>query len=81
MRTYLTVMFNSGGGRPSEVVSRLHMIGFKVTYGNYDFIYEWGREDVSMEDAIEFADRVHEVLKGLNVTFKLETQIAQVEEE
>jgi len=73
MKTYMKVMFNSEGARPSEIVSRLHMIGFRVTSGNYDFIYEWDK-NATVEDSLFLADKVHEVLRGLNVIFKLETQ-------
>lgn len=72
MRTYLTVMFSSDGDLPSEVVDRLQMIGFKPCTGNYDFVYEWGR-NATVEDSIDFADKVHGVLKGMGVLFKLET--------
>jgi hypothetical protein len=76
MKTYMKVSFNSEGARPSEIVSRLHMIGFRVTSGNYDFVYEWDRK-ASVEDALFLADKVHEVLRGMNVIFKLETQNVQ----
>ncbi|MEW5936240.1 MAG: hypothetical protein AB1665_00265 [Candidatus Thermoplasmatota archaeon] len=75
MKTYLTVMFNSDGGRPSEVAQRLYMMGFRPTHGNYDFVYDWGNTEVSVDEAVVFADRVHEALRGMNVHFKLETQI------
>jgi hypothetical protein len=75
MRTYLTVMFSSEGSLPSEIVDRLQMIGFKPCTGNYDFVYEWGK-NASVEDTIYFADKVHEVLSGMNVLFKLETDAA-----
>jgi len=72
MKTYLTVMFSTEGGLPSDVVDRLQMIGFKPCTGNYDFVYEWGR-NATIEDTIYFADKVHEVLKGMVVLFKMET--------
>jgi hypothetical protein len=72
MRTYLTVMFSSDGDLPSEVVDRLQMIGFKPCTGNYDFVYEWDR-NATVEDTIDFADKVHGVLKKMGVLFRLET--------
>lgn len=68
----MTVTFHSEGLKPSEVVERLHMLGFKPTYGPYDFEYEWGK-DASVKEAIWFADRIHETLKGCKVLFHLET--------
>ncbi|UCE74253.1 MAG: hypothetical protein JSV56_00735 [Methanomassiliicoccales archaeon] len=72
MKSYLTITFNSEGVKPSEVVERLHLLGFRPTYGPYDFIYEWGK-NASVKDAIWFSDRIHETLKGCNVLFHLET--------
>lgn len=72
MKSYLTVTFNSEGVKPSEVVERLHMLGFKPTYGPYDFEYEWGK-NAGVKEAIWFADRIHETLKGCQVLFHLET--------
>ena len=72
MKSYLSVSFHSEGMKPSEVVERLLMIGFKATTGNYDFCYEWD-EAASVKDAIWFADKIHSTLKGCNVSFKLET--------
>lgn len=73
MNTYLTVMFNSEGAKPSEVVDRLYALGFKPTTGNYDFIYEWDRK-ASIKEAIWFADKIQATLKGMNVIFKLESK-------
>ena len=75
MRTYLSVMFSTEGGRPSKIVERLQMIGFKPTTGNYDFVYEWDKS-ATVDDTIYFADKVHETLRGQNVRFKLETEHA-----
>ncbi len=72
MKTYLTVTFNSEGAKPSEIVDRLCMIGFRPTQGTYDFIYEWPKK-ATVKDAIWFGDKIHSVLKGYNVLFKLET--------
>lgn len=72
MRTYLTTMFNTKGARPSDVVERLQMIGFKPTTGNYDFVYEWDKS-ATIEDTIYFADKIHEVLKDMGVMFRMET--------
>lgn len=79
MRTYLTMMFNTEGGRPSDIVERLQMIGFKPTTGNYDFVYEWDK-NATIEDTIYFADKIHGTLKGLGVMFKLETEVVSESE-
>jgi hypothetical protein len=73
MMTYLTITFDTEGGRPSEVATRLQALGFRPVKGNYDFVYEWGGTAVSVEDALALADRVHETLRGLRVFFQIET--------
>ncbi|MCK4902110.1 MAG: hypothetical protein KAS76_02045 [Thermoplasmatales archaeon] len=73
MKTYLTIMFNSEGSKPSEVKDQLLNMGFKVTKGNYDFVYEWNEESTNVEDLVWFADKVHSALKKSNVYFTIET--------
>ncbi len=73
MKTYLTIMFNSEGSKPSEVKDQLLNMGFKVTKGNYDFVYEWNEESTNVEDLVWFADKVHSALKRSNVYFTIET--------
>lgn len=72
MKTYLTVMFNSEGARPSEVANVLYNLGFTAVQGNYDFEYDWGRS-ANVKDIIWFGDKIHSTLKGYKVLFKLET--------
>ena len=48
-------------------------MGFKATKGNYDFVFDWGKEKVDIEDLIFFADKVHVALKNGNVFFNIET--------
>ena len=73
MKTYLTIIFNSEGGSPSEVQNQLLNLGFKVTKGNYDFVYDWDKNSASKEELIWFADKIHAVLKKANVSFTIET--------
>jgi hypothetical protein len=73
MKTYLTIMFNSEGSTPSEVKEQLLNMGFKATKGNYDFVYEWDERNVSLEELVWFADKVHATLKESKVYFNIET--------
>lgn len=73
MKTYLHIMFNSEGASPSEVKTQLMNMGFKAARGNYDFEYDWGKEDANIEELIFFADKVHAALKRCNVSFTIET--------
>ena len=72
MKTYLKIMFNSEGASPSEVMERLQSLGFRPITGAYDMVYEWDN-GATVKDAIWFADKVHETLKGFKVLFELET--------
>ena len=72
MKTYIRLTFNSDGAKPSDIIDRLCMMGFKPTKGYQDLVYEWDR-NASVQDAIWFADKVHAVLEGLTVSYELET--------
>jgi hypothetical protein len=73
MKTYLKIMFFSEGATPSDVKNQLMNMGFKATKGNYDFVYDWGKENQDIEDLVFFADKVHASLKNSNVYFSIET--------
>jgi len=72
MKTWIKLMFNSDGAKPSDIIDRLCMLGFKPTHGHQDLVYEWDR-NATVQDAIWFADKVHSVLDGLSVFYELET--------
>jgi len=73
LKTYLQIMFNSEGARPSVVKNQLYNMGFKATKGNYDFVYDWGSENADLDKIVFFADNVHAALKNLDVMFNIET--------
>ena len=73
MKTYLTIIFNSEGNSPSEVKNQLLNLGFRVTKGNYDFVYEWDKESATKEELVWFADKIHTTLKKANILFTIET--------
>ncbi len=72
MKTYITIFFNSEGGRPSDVVDELVQLGFQPISGPYDMVYEWP-SNADVKDAINFADQIQMTLEGLGVFFKIET--------
>ena len=72
MKSYLVVWFSSEGGTPSEVHKRLTSMGFQAMQGAYDYVYDWGL-NASIDNILQIGDRVHLTLKGLDVTFKIET--------
>ena len=73
MKTYLKIMFNSEGALPSEIKDSLLNMGFKATKGNYDFVYDWGKEVADVDELVFFADKVLSSLKNCNVYFSIET--------
>ena len=73
MKTYIQVMFNSEGAAPSDIKNQLLNMGFKATKGNYDFVFDWGREKADIDELIFFADKVHAALKNCKVLFNIET--------
>lgn len=73
MKTYLKIMFNSEGALPSEIKDSLLNMGFRATKGNYDFVYDWGKEVAGVDELVFFADKVLSSLKNCNVYFSIET--------
>jgi hypothetical protein len=72
MQTFVKLVFSSEGAKPSDVVDRLCMLGFKPVQGHYDLVYEWDRT-ATVQDAIWFGDKIHAVLQGLDVLYEIET--------
>jgi hypothetical protein len=73
MKTYIQIMFNSEGASPSDIKNQLMNMGFKATKGNYDFVFDWGKEKAEINDLVFFADKVHTALKNCKVFFTIET--------
>ena len=76
--TYLSVTLNSEGSSPSEVTRRLTDIGWSPVYGAYDFKREWNGTDTNVvtddvTNLINYIDEVHNVLRGLNVSYQVYT--------
>ncbi len=71
MKTYLTITFNSEGSRPSQIKNQLMNLGFKAAKGSYDFVYEWDQKDVSIDELVWFADKIHAALKKHNILFSI----------
>ena len=72
MKTYLVVWFSSEGKPVTEVTDRLMSMGFRPISGNYDYVYDCGKE-ATTDDALTIGESVQETLRGCGVTFKLES--------
>lgn len=73
MKTYLKIMFFSEGASPSQIKNVLLNMGFRATKGNYDFVYDWGKDYNHIDELVFFADKVHAALRDCNVYFSIET--------
>lgn len=72
MKTYIKLVFNSEGVKPSEVMDILYGLGFEPQQGEYDMVYKWD-DSATIKDTIRFADKIHATLQGLDVSYSLES--------
>lgn len=73
VKTYLTIWFSSEGSGPVDIVERLRSLGFEPLKGYHDHVYDWKRS-VDLGDILQFTDKIHHTLKGLEVLYKIETE-------
>ncbi len=71
-KTFLLLQLDSEGAPYSEVASVLEDLGFRPETEGYDFVYEWSHP-VSIRETLEFADRIQTALRGLKVSFRIES--------
>jgi hypothetical protein len=71
-KTFLLLQLDSEGATYSEVAETLEDMGFRAETEGYDFVYDWGR-DVTVQESLDFADRVQLSLKGKKVCFRVES--------
>lgn len=71
-KTFLLLQLDSEGAPYSEVAEVLEDLGFRAETEGYDFAYDWGRP-ASVMEALEFADRIQEALRGKRVKFRIES--------
>ncbi|HUZ80441.1 MAG TPA: hypothetical protein VMV28_07500 [Thermoplasmata archaeon] len=71
-RTFLLLALDSEGAPYSEVADILQDMGFQRGASGYDFVYDWGR-DVTIQESLEFADRIQASLRGKRVGFRVES--------
>lgn len=71
-RTFLLLALDSEGAPYSEIADLLRDMGFQRGASGYDFVYDWGRE-VTIQESLEFADRVQATLRGKRVGFRVES--------
>ncbi len=72
MRTYVRMTFHSEGADPTKVVEAMRALGFEESMGMHDFVYRW-KDKAAMADVIELVTKMHERLKGLDVSYEITT--------
>ena len=72
METYIDVYLSSDGVKSSEILKKLVDMGLKPSIGDHDFLYDW-KGIVSIEEEIEFIDKIQEKLRGTGVILKFKT--------
>ena len=72
MKTYVEILHNADGEKPSKIFDILLDIGLKPSYGQHDFVYHW-KKDASINEIIKFLDRIISRLKGSGAILKFST--------
>ncbi len=72
MRTYVRMTFHSEGANPLSVLDAMRGLGFEESMGIHDFVYKW-KEHTTIDDVVKLSTRMHERLKGLDVSYEITT--------
>ena len=73
MKTYLSIIISSEGGKASEITKKICNMGFETEMGSHDFVYDWKKAEVTHSEVTKLVDNVQENLKGMNVKFNITT--------
>lgn len=72
MRTYVRMTFHSEGASPLKVLETMRTLGFEESMGMHDFVYKW-KETTEIGEVIRLTTKMHERLKGLDVSYEITT--------
>ena len=72
METYIDVYMNVDGEKATVIFNKLTEMGLKYHIGGHDFIFDWKRA-VTINEELEFIDRIQEKLNGTGVILKFTT--------
>ena len=50
----------------------MRALGFEESMGLHDFVYKW-KERTTIEDVVQLTTKMHERLKGLDVSYEITT--------
>ena len=73
MKTYLKLILNSEGASPMQVVAVLKKHGFEPAIGIHDLEKNWGKEKKEVAEVLDFIEKVHMALKGMNISYEITT--------
>jgi hypothetical protein len=73
LKTYLSIIISSEGGKASKITEKLCGMGFETAIGSHDFVYDWKNEEVTTVEVTKLVDNVQEMLKGMDVKFNFTT--------
>ena len=70
MKTYIRLIYNSKGTKPSEVYKILKEHECIPAVGEYDFVYDWGEgNDADLDQLLTKLDDIHDALSTHDVTY------------
>jgi hypothetical protein len=72
VQTFLLLQLSSEGASYPEVADTLEDLGMRPHREGYDFVYDWERP-ATVQESLEFADRLQEALRGKKVFFRIES--------
>ena len=56
MKTYVEVIVSTEGEKASIITDMFFNIGFKTTFGQHDFVYNW-KKNVTLPEVLRFVDK------------------------
>lgn len=71
--TYVRMLFNSEGIDPKTIIPLMKEVGFEPAMGVHDFVHDWGKRHVTLEDVADLALKLHERLRGHNIQYEITT--------
>ena len=73
-KTYLVMYFGTDNDIPLiEIVKKVKALGFVLTVGPVDFVYDWKNKEPTPEEILALGDKLKRTLKGTGTIFNLDT--------
>lgn len=72
MKTYVEVIISTEGEKASVITDIFFEMGFKTTFGQHDFVYNW-KKKVTLSEILKFVDSVQRKLNGTGELLKFST--------